>query len=262
MALPYTIPSNGLQLLYEFLGLKLRSLASQDLDDVIFIAIDFEHLRNIKQDSTQNLDSQISIAILDTKDIVSSPPQNAISTYNFVTGSPSYRVNTTKKFLFGKTVTIHQQDILVRIESLIQRTRNTVLLGHDFKHDLNVLQYLKFDLHTSIVGILDTERIASEMMPNNPTTLCAILEELRSPFEKLHTAGNDAYFTLRTLLLVAIRSYTDRVIDDNKHQDKLIALEAITQVPYQNGRILRERTRRKGKKGYNGGENTKLDHGM
>jgi len=57
-----------------------------------FIAIDFEHLGNIKQDSTQNSNSQVEIAILDAKDLGSSPPQTAISTFNDVTGSPTYRV--------------------------------------------------------------------------------------------------------------------------------------------------------------------------
>ena len=65
----------------------------------------FEHLRSIKQDSTQDLNSQVGLAVLDIKDPVLSPPQIAISMYkySFVTGSPSYCANAAKKFLFGKT---------------------------------------------------------------------------------------------------------------------------------------------------------------
>lgn len=74
-------------------------------------------------------------------------------------------------------------------------------MGHDIKNDLQVLQLLDFNLHTSIGGILDVGRIASKILPNNPITLSSILSELRCPFQNLHTAGNDAYFTLRVLLL-------------------------------------------------------------
>ena len=95
MALRHTISDDGLQLLQESLGLKPSE--SQGLDKPVFITIDLEYLANLKQDSSQNLDSQVGVAILDSRDLISSPPQTAISTYNFVTGSPSYCAATTKK---------------------------------------------------------------------------------------------------------------------------------------------------------------------
>lgn len=104
MALRYTISDNGLQLLQESLGLKPSE--SQGSDKPIFIVIDLEYLSNLKQDSTQNLNSQVGIAVLDSRDLISSPPQTAISTY---TGSPSYCAATTKKYLFGETITIHKE---------------------------------------------------------------------------------------------------------------------------------------------------------
>lgn len=117
MALRYTISDNGLQLLQESLGLK--PLESQVVDKPVFITIDLEYLSNRKQDSSQNPNSQVGVAILDSRDLISSPPQTAISTYNFVTGSPSYCAAATKKYLFDKTITIHQRDILFNLESLI-----------------------------------------------------------------------------------------------------------------------------------------------
>lgn len=227
MALRYTISNNGLQLLQESLGLKPSE--SQGLHNPIFIAIDLEYLSNLKQDSSQNLNSQVGIAVLDSRDLISSPAQTAISTYNFVTGSPSYCAATTTKYLFGKTITIHQRDILSNLESLVPRTRNIILVGHDFRHDLQVLQLLDFNLHTSIGGILDTGRIASKILPNISLTLSSILSELRCPFQNLHNAGNDVYFTLRALLLLAIRDYPDKEVDSN-HQEILSALKAITNV--------------------------------
>lgn len=69
-------------------------------------------------------------------------------------------------------------------------------MRHDIKNDPQVLQLLGFILHTSIRGILDVGRIASKIPPNISITLSSILSELGCPFQNLHTAGNDAYFTL------------------------------------------------------------------
>ena len=115
------------------------------------------------------------------------------------------------------------------LEALVLRTRKNVLVGHDFRHDLNVLQVLKFDLNTSISGILDTQKIAAEMIPGVPLRLYNILEELRSPFRNLHNAGNDAYFTLQALVLLGIRSCSSGTLIRNDYQDRLTALQAITQ---------------------------------
>ncbi len=228
MALRYTISNNGLQLLQESLGLKPSE--SQFLDKPVFIAIDLEYLSNLKQDSSQNLNSQVGIAILDSRNLISSPPRTAISTYNFVTGSPSYCAATTRNYLFSKTIIIQQRDILSNLESLVPRTRNIILVGHDIRNDLQVLQLLDFNLHTSIRGILDLGKIASKLLPNIRITLSSILTELRCPFQNLHTAGNDAYFTLQALLLLAIRDCPEEKVDSN-HREILSALKTVTNVP-------------------------------
>ncbi|KAF6237285.1 hypothetical protein HO173_004754 [Letharia columbiana] len=131
------------------------------------------------------------------------------------------------KYLFGETITIYQRDIVFNLESLVPRTRSIVLVGHEFRNDLKVLQLLRFDLHTSIVGLPDTGKIVSTTSPNIPITLSSILSELQCPFQNLHVAGNDADFTLRILLLLATRNYTDEVVD-SKHQEILTAPKATT----------------------------------
>ena len=65
------------------------------------------------------------------------------------------------------------------------------------------LQILEFDLQMSIVGILGTQRIASEHLPDNSSTLSNILQSLQCPLYKLRTAGYDPHFTLRALLPLA-----------------------------------------------------------
>ena len=171
----------------------------------------------------------MGVVILDSRDLISSPPRTAISTYIFVTGSPSYCAATTKKYLFGKTITIHQRDIVSNLESLMPRTRNIILVGHHIRNDLHVLQILDSNLHASIEGILDTERIASKILPSISIKLSSILSELQCPFQNLHTAGNDAYFTLRVLLLLAIRDYPEERVNSN-HLKILSALKAITSI--------------------------------
>lgn len=75
--------------------------------------------------------------------------------------------------------------------------------------------------------------------------LWQLLEELECPYDKLHNAGNDAYFTLRVLLLLAIRGYADKVNARDDHKDKLAVLEAITSVDIPTRDDLAERKNRK-----------------
>ena len=120
------------------------------------------------------------------------------------------------------------------MDSLVPRTRNIVLVGHNVVIDLKILQLLHFDRHTSIVGILDTGKIVSTILtlPNISHRLSSILSKLGSPYQNLHVAGNDAYFTFRVFLLLAIRSYTDKMVD-SRHQKVLAVLKAITDVSIQ-----------------------------
>lgn len=104
-------------------------------------------------------------------------------------------------------MTIHQRHILSSLESLIPRARDIVLVGHNVRNDLKVLNLLISDLCTSIVGILDIVKIFSSMLSGIRITLRSILSELQCPFQHLHTTGNDAYFTLRALMLLAIKGY-------------------------------------------------------
>ena len=228
---------NDVQLLHTcFRFVPAPTSSEGSFDDVVFIAIDFENPTRINRDSSQNLSCQAGVAILDTRNLVSSSPQTAISVFNFVVGSPSYYLKNKRKFHFGEAVTINRNEMSQNIEALISRTRNNVLVGHDFRNDLKILQFLGFDLHSSIVGIIDLQRVAAEVMPGVPLKLYNVLEELDCPYGGLHNAGNDAYFTLRALLLLAIESYPDEIAADDDHRGTLAALEAVTQVSIPEGR--------------------------
>lgn len=53
--------------------------------------------------------------------------------------------------------------MLENIERCIYRDRNIVLIGHGFGGDLAALSSLGFDFEASVISILDTVNIATEL---------------------------------------------------------------------------------------------------
>lgn len=189
------------------------------------IAIDFENGLNIT--SSGPSDFEAGLAILDIDDInaiqTGQAANQAISTYNLATGHPDYRQKASRRFVFGETVTFdHKDEIAAYIESLISRTSRVILVGHDIRNDLQALDSLQVDY--SAFQILDTQRIASKMYPRISLNLRAVLLKLGCPYERLHCAGNDANFTLRALLLLAVQTPTEQ---SGLCPEKLAVLRAI-----------------------------------
>jgi hypothetical protein len=97
--------------------------------------------------------------------------------------------------------------MMSKLESLFVRSRRIALVGHGFESDRHVLQRLEVDLKGSVITTFDTRIFASEVLsPLRDGSLRGILEALQCPFNNLHSAGNDANFTLRCLLLLAEKS--------------------------------------------------------
>jgi hypothetical protein len=166
----------------------------------VFIAIDFENIPNIQKDLSQNLESEVGVAVLDTEDFPSRSSAELISTYNFASGSSKYQERARKRFLFGKSVAITQKDLLKSIESLVSRGRQVVFVGHDIKNDLRALDRLGFDFSKFTITTLDTQAISGDS-----PSLSRLLLTLGCPFIKPHCGGNNANFTLKALLLLAAR---------------------------------------------------------
>jgi DNA polymerase III alpha subunit (gram-positive type) len=147
---------------------------------------------------SQNHDSQVGIAILNIKDLFA--PQlkkNIISTYNLVTGSPSYISKASKKYLFGQSMIIDPTKILKNIQSIIPRDRPIILVAHNVKMELMVLTQLGFELSSLNADIIDTANITNEVFGGPGYSLREVLTSLNCPFNNLHSGGNDANFTLR-----------------------------------------------------------------
>lgn len=106
------------------------------------------------------------------------------------------------------SVILARNDITAYIKSLLPWTRQVVLVGHDIDNDLRALDSLQFDY--SGFRILDTVRISREVFPRSSLTLSRLLLKLECPHSRLHCAGNDANFTPRALILLAINMSVGR----------------------------------------------------
>ena len=59
-----------------------------------------------------------------------------------------------------------------------------------------------------VIAILDSQKIAQELLLGRGFKLKSLLEELSRPRENLHNAGNDANCTTRAMLVLALTSHT------------------------------------------------------
>ncbi|KAH7323841.1 hypothetical protein BKA65DRAFT_567755 [Rhexocercosporidium sp. MPI-PUGE-AT-0058] len=190
--------------------------------DVVFVAIDFGGTNaivdNIRAGRIDSKPRGVSagVSIFDTRHLLdsASPREGFFLTYNIgVGGCPSQRRLEEKRFLFGTTTWLPSlAGLAPMIESLIDRSRNIVLVGHGFGPDLTVLRELGIDSETCIVGIIDTARLAEKAMTEQPKRgdfkLKNVLARLGCHVERFHTSGNDSNYTLRALLLLAAEKFS------------------------------------------------------
>lgn len=246
-----TFSKNGLHTLLGALNLPGRESHEHASDlnrlDVVLVAIDFEHTEALRKGLQEGQNSQTGIAMLDTRDIDhEKDPCGLITTSQFVTGSPTYIANASKKFFFGTSTAIEPSALLESIMSMIPDNRNIILIGHAVHVELAILTKLGFDLTASnILGILDTQCLAYKVLGSFKFSLKTLLRKLHCPFTHLHSAGNDAHFTLRAALLLAILG-----CEDQEHELlpvlRDIALADIPFLVYVESQRAIKRERRKG----------------
>lgn len=92
------------------------------------------------------------------------------------------------------------------------RLRDIVLVGHGMQTDLAVLGELGLDVQDElqIVAVVDTRRVAEELMgldfASQGPSLVNLLKHLGCPAGRMHNAGNDAAFTMRAMLALALET--------------------------------------------------------
>jgi negative regulator of sigma E activity len=101
-----------------------------------------------------------------------------------------------------------------------------------------------------VIGILDTANITSELEMDR-CTLGRLLGELECPKSstRLHNAGNDANFTLRALILLAIKGYEQQRLDtlmvEEERVARMEALRSIAMTPLPGVRQPKKKRPRK-----------------
>lgn len=204
-----SISNNGLEVLQRALG-----LSESDQPSPIIVAIDFEMTNNLKSGFLGSQDSQLGIATFDTK-VLSQPvedEEDLITTENYITGSESYLKKASDKFAFGESTTLQplKAELVHRIDRALPKDRRIILVGHAVENELDIFHALGYTLAHPDIEVINTVQVANEVYGPWPCKLRALLRRLGCPFNRLHSAGNDANFTLKAALLLSTYRCPDR----------------------------------------------------
>lgn len=90
--------------------------------------------------------------------------------------------------------------------------RPVILVGHDLKNDLVYLQKIGYQVWRvpQVIDEVDTSSMYRRLeRAQNGRGLEAICRELQHCGYDFHNAGNDAYWTLQTMIVIAFRQLLD-----------------------------------------------------
>jgi hypothetical protein len=85
--------------------------------------------------------------------------------------------------------------------------RRVIIVGHDVKQDIQFLNTLDFDVYAmaNLLEVVDNQKLHQHRNKfYNGQSLCTILAGFDIPYRYLHNAGNDAMYTLQSLLSLAV----------------------------------------------------------
>ncbi|OTA91554.1 hypothetical protein M434DRAFT_75985 [Hypoxylon sp. CO27-5] len=186
-----------------------------------FICVDVEAWETGAHDVTE-----VGLAVLDTQHIVDVPPgidgQNwfpLIRTYHFRIREHINKVNRRyvhgcpHLFNFGNSEFVHSEDISSRIGTIIgdnesDDQRPIIMVGHDIRQDLNYLQKVGFNIWSvpHFLDEIDTKSMFQRLQKSsNGRGLATVCDELGMPGQNFHNAGNDATYTLRAMITMAVK---------------------------------------------------------
>lgn len=87
------------------------------------------------------------------------------------------------------------------------KLREVVVVGHDVKQDIQYLNSLDFDVceMENLLEVVDNQKLHQHRSKfYDGQSLCTVLAGLKIPYQFLHNAGNDAVYTLQSLLRLAV----------------------------------------------------------
>lgn len=222
--------------------MDLASPAPFDFEnDAVFICFDVETYERVPK-----LVTEIGFAILDTRDIRGIAPGEdgrawfaSIQARHFRV--KEYRYYKNKEFVAGCPEYFQfGQSEIVGIEA-IQRAcwevmnpktpsgeyRKVVLVGHDVAQDIDLILTVDVDVDElpGLLEIIDNQRIQQhrKRFPN-PQGLGSVLRELEIEHFYLHNAGNDAVYTLQSMLALTVRMRVNSLSKEPKPGKRLVLL--------------------------------------
>jgi len=208
---------------------------------VVFVSIDFENGPDNREGVIRV--REMGISILDSRELIchKKEPHEMIQTQNF-----RCQKKPGSWYLFGQSTTVQQKEMGEILERALRqydpngKLRRVNITAHAVLTDLDTMRkcfgidITDRDKYPSVVGVVDTELLSKTTFLMSELAfesymLQSILETLSVPYAFLHTAGNDANFTLKALLMLCVRYLeTDDSIDP-RQEEKLAVIRCIAQ---------------------------------
>ncbi len=214
---------------------------------VIFISVDVEAF-----EFDQKLVTEIGISTLDTVDLLGLQPgakgnnwAAKIRSRHFRIREHSHRLNKVHvegcpdKFDFGQSEWITKQDVVSVLNGCFNPSRppyssetyKVVLVGHDVAADVKYLKELGFDVARMISDCIDTADLyKASRRDGRQSALSTLLLQYGIAAKHLHNAGNDARYTLRVMVAIALDDSQNKRIAEEWEIEQRNRMEAACQV--------------------------------
>lgn len=183
----------------------------------IFISLDLE-----QWERNNSILTEIGISVYDPADQVAGSPISSfpvikaghyIIKENTTCYNGKFVANHKFHFSYGQSLIMDMGNCKKTIREIFdhyenkarQRNQSLVIVGHDVKGDLAVLEKEKFSLKN--YPILDTLKLWQANPSSKFGSLKKVLQYLNIPHGLLHNAGNDAYLTLQLMLCLCDQQF-------------------------------------------------------
>lgn len=216
-------------------------------DSVLFVSIDVE-----AYEFNQDFVTEVGISTLDAKNIAKVAPGGGrdiplgsegwyphinarhirvkealwVTNQKHVHGCPEH-------FDFGDSEIVPADKAMTVVENIIRQTvdggekrRPIVLVFHDAAADTKFLQSQGYDIlsEENIIDVIDTKEMHQFINRSiHPRSLEHVLSSLGIHFQHLHNAGNDAVYTMRAFVSLAIKA---RQMSMVRYEENMRAREA------------------------------------
>ena len=212
---------------------NLGTLSNGYSTPVMFISVDVEAF-----EFDQKRITEIGVSTLETVDLYGIPPGNHGKDWAAKINARHFRIlehghllnkvhveGCPDKFNFGQSEWIHARDVKSTLErcfvpsipplwalgTFTQQPCKVVLVAHNAAADIKYLAELGFNVTEKISDCIDTEDIYRVVRREiHSCALSTLLLQYRIAASHLHNAGNDANYTLRVMVAIALDDFQNK----------------------------------------------------